>query len=70
MWQRETDKPIIVVLPNPKRGLEDLDVVEMMERARQLFLEKGIPVFDEIKDAFRAIGHVNTYYGERGAQNE
>ena len=67
---RETDKPIIVALPNSKRGLEDLDIVEMMERARKLFLEKGIPVFDEIKDAFRGIGHVNTYYGERGAHDE
>jgi acyl-CoA synthetase (NDP forming) len=67
---KETNKPVIVVLPNPKRGLEDLDVVEMMERARQLFLEKGIPVFDEIKDAFRGIGHVNTYYAYKSAAHE
>lgn len=62
---KETGKPIIVVLPNPKRGLGDMDVVEMLEQARRLFLEQGVPVFDEIKDAFRAIGHVNTYYRER-----
>jgi len=68
--KKETGKPVIVVLPNSKRGLDDLDIVEMMERARQLFLEKNIPVFDEIKDAFRGIGHVNTYYRERGAHDK
>lgn len=62
---KETGKPVIVVLPNPKRGLGDMDVVEMLEQARRLFLEQGVPVFDEIKDAFRAIGHVNAYYRER-----
>ena len=67
---KETGKPIIVVLPNPRRGLEDLDVVEMLAQARQLLIGKGVPVFDEIRDAFRAVGHVNTYYGERGARNE
>ena len=67
---KETGKPIIVVLPNPKRGPEDLDVVEMLAQARQLLIEKGVPVFDEIRDAFRAVGHLNTYYGERGARNE
>ena len=60
----------MVARPNSKRGLEDLDIVEMIERARKLLLEKGIPVFDEIKDAFRGIGHVNTYYGYRSAVHE
>jgi len=67
---KETGKPIIVVLPNPKRGLEDMDVMEMQAKARRLFLENGVPVFDEIRDAFRVIGHMNTYYGESGVQDE
>lgn len=58
-----TGKPVALVLQNARRGLEDLDVVEMLSRARQAFLDHGIPVFDEIHDAFRAIGHMNTYYG-------
>lgn len=62
---KETGKPVVLVLPNPRKGLDDLDVVEMQERARRAFLERGIPVFDEIGDALRAIGHVNQYYGER-----
>ena len=68
--KKETDKPVIVVLPNSKKGLDDLDIVEMVERARELLLEKGIPVFDEIEDAFRGIGHVNTYYRERDAHDK
>ena len=59
----ETGKPVIAVLPNTKRGLEDMDVVEMLEEARRMLLEKGIPVFDEIGDVFRAVGHVNAYHG-------
>jgi len=62
---KQTGKPVVLVLPNPRKGLEDQDIVEMQERARRAFLECGIPVFDEIGDALRAIGHVNQYYGER-----
>lgn len=61
---RDTGKPIIIVLPNTRRGLDDLDIVEMQAHARQAFIEHGLPVFDEIEDTIRAIGHVNTYYGE------
>jgi acyl-CoA synthetase (NDP forming) len=62
---RDTGKPVIIVLPNTRRGLDDLDIVEMQAHARQAFIEHGLPVFDEIGDAIRAIGHMNTYYGER-----
>jgi hypothetical protein len=37
----------------------------MLGHARQVFLDHDIPVFDEILDAFRAIGHVNAYYGKK-----
>ncbi len=57
----KTGKPIIVTLPNPKKGLADLDVIELIIRARQEFLARGIPVFDELHDAIRAIAHVNAY---------
>jgi hypothetical protein len=60
---RQTGKPIVLVMPNPKRGLLDLDVVEVHAKARQTFLEKGLPVFDEIGEAMRAIANVNRYYG-------
>lgn len=58
----ETRKPVVLVMTNTKRGLSDLDVVEVHAKARQTFLAKGIPVFDEIGDALRAIANVNRYY--------
>ncbi|MGB5217867.1 MAG: CoA-binding protein [Smithella sp.] len=61
----ETGKPVVAVLPNPKKGVEDLDIVEMLVLTRKEFAERGIPVFDELHDAIRAIAHVNTYYGGR-----
>jgi acyl-CoA synthetase (NDP forming) len=61
----QTGKPVIVVLPNPKRGVADLDVVELFARARQEFLERGLPVFDELHHALRAISHINKYYAGR-----
>ncbi|MGV8057729.1 MAG: CoA-binding protein [Smithellaceae bacterium] len=60
-----TGKPVIVVLQNAQRGTDDLDVVELTAKARQAFIERRIPVFDEIGDALRALKHVNTYY-QRG----
>jgi acyl-CoA synthetase (NDP forming) len=64
---RRTGKPIVYVLPNPRRGVADLDMVEYHAKARQAFLERGIPVFDEIGEAMRAIGHVHHRYGRGGA---
>jgi hypothetical protein len=52
-------------LNNPKRGSEHLDVVEMIEAARSAFLCRGIPAFDDLNEALRALGHVNAYYGGR-----
>lgn len=57
----ETGKPILVIMANPKSGPDHLDVVEMFADARSAFLERGIPVFSDLRDALRAIGHVNTY---------
>jgi acyl-CoA synthetase (NDP forming) len=62
---RETRKPIVVVLPNQKRGRRDIDVVEMLADARRAFLEHGLPVFDGIGEALRAIACVNQYSGWR-----
>jgi len=56
-----TGKPVLVVLPNPRRGEQDMDVEELLRRARRAFLEKGIPVFDTLSDAMRAIHHVSAY---------
>jgi len=60
---RDTGKPVVVVLPNQKRGRDDLDVVEMLADARRAFLERGLPVFDGIGEALGAISRVNQYHG-------
>jgi acyl-CoA synthetase (NDP forming) len=59
----QTGKPVVAVLPNAKRGLDNLDITEMIAMARQEYIDRGIPVFDELHDAIRAIANVNTYYG-------
>lgn len=61
----DTGKPVVMVLPDLKRGPDDLDLAEMMARAREEFLGRGIPVFGAIGEALRAIGHANAYYGRR-----
>jgi acyl-CoA synthetase (NDP forming) len=66
---KETGKPVIVILQNARRGLDDLDTVEMLAQARQAFIDRGIPVYDEVRYALRAIGHVNTYYGRSNDAN-
>jgi hypothetical protein len=64
----QTGKPVIAVLPNAKKGVDNLDIIEMIAMTRQKYIDRGIPVFDELHDAIRAIAHVNTYYG--GRKNE
>ena len=67
---KTTGKPMVVILPNPKKGLDDLDTIEMLMLARREFLERGLPVFDELPDALRAINHLNGYFEQRNADNE
>ncbi len=61
----QTGKPIIAVIPNAKKGLDDMDITELIALTRQEYIQRGIPVFDELHDAIRAIAHINTYYGGR-----
>ncbi|MFZ1983767.1 MAG: hypothetical protein WAU91_05090, partial [Desulfatitalea sp.] len=58
----ETGKPILVILSNPKSGLDHLDVVAMFADARRAFVERGIPVFNDLSAALAAVGHLNAYY--------
>jgi acetate---CoA ligase (ADP-forming) subunit alpha len=65
--QNGTDKPVVLVLPNNRRGLEDLDVEEVRRKAIELFHSKNIVTFENLVDAFRAISQVSGYYGRREA---
>lgn len=64
----ETGKPVVSVLANHVRGLDHLDVIEMVEAARRAFVERDIATFDSLADAMQAIKHINSYYG--GKENE
>jgi acyl-CoA synthetase (NDP forming) len=63
----QTDKPVVLVLPNSRRALEDLDLEEVRRRACRLFFEKRILTFENLTDAFKAINQVSRYYARRGA---
>jgi acyl-CoA synthetase (NDP forming) len=58
----ETGKPIVVILSNPKSGLDHQDVVAMFADARRAFVERGIPVFNDLSAALASVGHLNAYY--------
>ncbi|MCX7636106.1 MAG: hypothetical protein N2Z74_10235, partial [Syntrophales bacterium] len=57
--QEATGKPVVVVLPNPRRDLDDADVEEVIKKARRAYLARGIPAFSSLADAFRAIRHAS-----------
>jgi acyl-CoA synthetase (NDP forming) len=61
----QTGKPVVAVLPNVKRELESMDITELIALTRQEYLRYGIPVFDELHEAIRAIAHLNAYYGRK-----
>jgi hypothetical protein len=63
----QTEKPVVLVLPNSRRDLEDLDLEEVRRRACRLFFEKKILVYENLVDAFRSIVKVSRYYARRGA---
>ena len=62
-----TDKPVVLVLPDCRQALDDLDVADLMRLARQTFLESGIPVFPTLHGALRAISQVSDYAKRRGS---
>ncbi|HON38986.1 MAG: CoA-binding protein [Desulfomonilia bacterium] len=63
-----TGKPLMLVVPNIKQGVESMDIEEMIREARAIFLDRGIPVFDDLGHCLRALGHVSRYYALRRAR--
>jgi len=59
---KTTGKPVVLVMPNIKQGMDSMDIEEMRRDARRAFLEKGVPVFDELEDVLRAVRHVSRYH--------
>jgi len=62
----KTGKPVVLVLPNYRQTVHDLDVEGLVRQAREIFLANGIPVFGTLQDALQAIRHVSDYYRRQG----
>ena len=60
-----TGKPVIVVLPNIKQEIESMDIEEVMREARKAFLDRGVPGFDDIRDALEVVSRVSDYCRKR-----
>ncbi|MGA3084362.1 MAG: CoA-binding protein [Thermodesulfobacteriota bacterium] len=61
----QTNKPVVLFLPNSRRDLEDLDAEEVRRKAARLFFKKKILIFENLTDAFKAIEKVSHYYAQR-----
>ena len=58
-------KPIMLVLPNFKQEEDAIEIEEVIRETRRLFTEAGMPVFDDVKNALRAIASVSGYHRRR-----
>lgn len=63
--RQATAKPAVLVMPDYKQGKDSLDIEELIRDARQAFLDRDIPVYQDLGDAMRAIGHVASYARRR-----
>jgi acyl-CoA synthetase (NDP forming) len=55
-------KPVVLVLPNIRQDEDDIEIEEINRETRRLFTEAGMPVFDDVKNALRAVASVSRYY--------
>lgn len=60
-----TKKPVVLVLPNMKQDEDAIEIEEMIREARRLFTNAGIPVYDDVKNALRAVSMVSVYNRRR-----
>jgi acyl-CoA synthetase (NDP forming) len=58
-------KPVVLILPNIRQDEDDIEIEEINRETRRLFTEAGMPVFDDVTNALRAIASVSRYYRHR-----
>ena len=58
-------KPVVLVLPNIRQDEDDIEIEQINRETRRLFTEAGMPVFDDVTNALRAIASVSRYYRRR-----
>lgn len=61
-------KPVVLVLPNIRQDEDSIDIEEINRETRRLFTEAGMPVFDDVNNALRAVALVSQYYRRRPAK--
>lgn len=64
----KSKKPVVLILPNHKQEEDCWEIEEIIRETRRLFLEAGMPVYDDVKNALRAIAAVSTYCRRRKTQ--
>jgi acyl-CoA synthetase (NDP forming) len=55
-------KPVVLILPNIRQDEDDIEIEEINRETRRLFTEAGMPVFDDVTNALRAIASVSRYH--------
>jgi acyl-CoA synthetase (NDP forming) len=63
-------KPVMLVLPNFKQEEDAIEIEEVIRETRRLFIEAGMPVFDDVKNALCAVASVSGYYRRRRILSE
>ncbi|MFZ5564340.1 MAG: acetate--CoA ligase family protein [Thermodesulfobacteriota bacterium] len=58
---KTTGKPVLMVMPNNRQGIEDIDIETVIRHARKTFRDKGIPVFENLADALFALSKVSGF---------
>ncbi|HRZ25952.1 MAG TPA: acetate--CoA ligase family protein [Spirochaetota bacterium] len=62
-----TGKPVVLVMPNYRQEESALDLEEVVRETRHHFIEAGIPVYDDVRSALRAVAAVSKYHRRRCA---
>ncbi|HPC46973.1 MAG TPA: CoA-binding protein [Deltaproteobacteria bacterium] len=64
---RETGKPVALVLPDYRQDLDCVDIEILIRTARKAFVNRGIPVFGDLGQAFAAVSRVSAYAARRSS---
>ena len=59
--QKASAKPFLVTMPAPTTSSDAMDVEMVRRKYREWYLERGIPVFDTLHRAVRALGAIIRY---------
>lgn len=59
--RKASGKPFIVTLPEPGASSDAMDIEETRRKYREWYLERGVPAFDTLQRAVRAVGKIVRY---------